>query len=140
VPPLVQVGALTETQVEQLHALYQLEWWTTGRSLEDVRLVVSSSSLIVGFVESDSGRLVGFCRLLTDFVFRGMIFDVIVAEDWRGKGLGRQLMDAVIGHPRLERVRALWLCCRKEMAPFYEKSGFAVSDDVEWMIRVRDET
>lgn len=132
-----QVETLTPAQVEQLHGLYQSEWWTQGRSLDEVRIAVENSSLIVGFVESDSRRLVGFCRVLTDLVFRATIFDVIVAKDSRGRGLGRRLMDAVIGHPQLRRVRTLWLCCEPDMVSFYEKWGFGeFSDELLWMQKV----
>lgn len=137
---LMQVESLTTLQVAQLHSLYQLEWWTKSRSLEDVRAAVENSSLIVGFVESESHRLVGFCRLLTDFVFRAMIYDVIVAEAWRGRGVGRRLMEAVANHPRLARVSAVSLFCVPEMVPFYEKWGFNLfSGEPRWMIKIQRE-
>lgn len=137
---LLQVESLTASQVEQLHALYQFEWWTRGRSLEDLRVAVENSRVILGFVEVESRRLVGFCRVLTDFVFRAMIYDVIVAEAWRGRGVGRRLMEAVNAHPKLVRVSAISLFCAPDMIPFYEKWGFNLfSGEPRWMIKVQRE-
>jgi predicted GNAT family N-acyltransferase len=129
------IESLTPSQVRELHHLYQQEWWTQERSFEDVQTVVQNSSLIVACEDAD-GSLIAFCRLLTDFVFRGTIYDVIVSEPWRGRGLGRQLMDAVCQHRRLKRVSVLWLCCRPELAGFYEKWGFQVyNEGPHWMLK-----
>lgn len=48
--PLQQVETLTESQLADLHALYQSEWWSKGRSLDDVRLMTENTSRIIGFV------------------------------------------------------------------------------------------
>lgn len=135
--PFQQIDFLTESQIADLHTLYESEWWTQGRSLDDVRAIVENSSLVVGLVDGN-GKLVAFCRVLTDFIVRATIYDVIVAEPHRGQGLGRQVMDAVLQHPRLERVSAVWLCCLPEMVPFYEKWRFAVpQNELQWMLRVQ---
>lgn len=132
-----QVETLTESQVVDLHKLYQLEWWSKDRSLDDVRSMVANSSLIFGYVDG-AERLVAFCRVLTDFVFRATIYDVIVAESLRGQGLGRELMEAVSSHPRLQRVSTLWLCCHPDLVPFYEKWGFVVfQEGPVWMLKAQ---
>jgi N-acetylglutamate synthase-like GNAT family acetyltransferase len=137
--PLQQVERLTESQVAELHQLYTHEWWTKERSHDDVRVMVENSSLIVGFVNEDD-RLVAFCRVLTDFVFRATIYDVIVAESLRGQGLGRRLMDAVSQHARLQNVSTFWLCCNPDKTAFYEKWGFKVfSEGQVWMIKAQRE-
>lgn len=129
------IEALTQSQLLDLHALYEKEWWTQGRSFDDVRIMIENSSMIVGFVDN-KGKLAAFCRILTDFVFRATIYDVIVAEAFRGRGLGRKLMDVVSQHPRLQRVNTIWLCCLPEMVPFYEKWGFEVCDTgLQWMFK-----
>jgi predicted GNAT family N-acyltransferase len=137
--PLRQVETLTEPQIGELHRFYTHEWWTKGRSLGDVRIMVENSSLIIGFVDEDE-KLVAFCRVLTDFVFRATIYDVIVAESLRGQGLGGRLMDAVSKHPRLQRVSTLWLCCNPDMTAFYEKWGFKIFNEGQlWMLKAQRE-
>ncbi|HVX09633.1 MAG TPA: GNAT family N-acetyltransferase [Pirellulales bacterium] len=136
VESLRQIDALDESQVEQLCHLLEKEWGLKGRTVADVRLMIQNSSLIVAFAEKQSGRLVAWCRVLTDFVFHASVHGVIVAEDWRGRGAGRSLMGAVVQHPRLQRVRSIWLRCLPEMEGFYAKWGFvAPSDDGLWLRR-----
>ena len=123
------IESLTDEQIEQLYALYQTQWWCQSRSLEDVKRMVEHTSLLLGLIENTSQRLVGFCRVLTDCTFRATIYDVIVAEDWQGRGLGQRLMDALLQHPNLQEVSAIYLSCRPQMIPFYERWGFIVFEE-----------
>ncbi|MCC9607202.1 GNAT family N-acetyltransferase [Blastopirellula sp. JC732] len=124
-----QVDALCEAQLVQLTELFQNLWWTPGRQLEDVRIAVGHSSLVIALIdEAADDRLVGFCRLLTDFTYRAMLYDVVVDPAYRGKGLGQRLINAVIAHPRLASVETIALACAADMAPFYERFGFQTQD------------
>jgi GNAT superfamily N-acetyltransferase len=109
---------------EQLHRLYLAEWWTHRRNVDDVRRMLEGSDVVVGFVDESNGRLAGFARVITDFVYKALVLDVIVDEGYRRTGLGARLMDEVIGHPRLQGVLHFELYCRPELVPFYERWGF----------------
>jgi predicted GNAT family N-acyltransferase len=69
-------------------------------------------------------RLVGFARVLTDYAYVALVLDVIVDESHRGSGVGAVLLDAVVNHPSLARVRSLELVCQPELVPFYRRWGF----------------
>jgi GNAT superfamily N-acetyltransferase len=118
-------STLSERHVQELHSLYQGEWWTRGRSLDEVRRVIGNSDLIFAVADRVEDRLIAFARVLTDRVFKALVFDVIVAPGHRGEGLGRQLMDQIVRHPKLESVKHIELYCLPEVVPFYEKWGFS---------------
>ncbi|MBI3404179.1 MAG: GNAT family N-acetyltransferase [Acidobacteria bacterium] len=119
-----RIELLNETQIQELVALYQAEWWTRGRQIEDVRIMLAHCDVIVAFAEKDSGHLAGFSRVITDSVYKALILDVIVAETHRGSGLGKQLMDGILNHPKLKGVRHFELYCLPELIPFYRQWGF----------------
>jgi len=136
--PLIQVERLTESQILELHALYQHEWWSRGRTLADMRVMLENTQIVIVLIDEATGRLVAFCRVLSDSVYHATLYDVIVAREYRGAGLGRSLVDAFITHPRLARVPSPRLFCLPEMIPFYEKWGFQpVGADVTCMGLVR---
>lgn len=122
-PHLHLLTRLNDAQLEDLWRLYQCEWWTCGRRLEDVRRVVRNSDLIFAFCDSEA-RLAGFARVLTDFVYKALVFDVIVERAHRNQGLGRALLDAIISHPALASVEHIELYCLPELVRFYEPFGF----------------
>ncbi len=119
-----KVSVLSSRQVQRLHELYQDEWWTRGRTLDDVTRMIRFSQPLFGLVSSND-ELVGFARVLTDRVYKAFIFDVIVAPTARRAGLGAQLMDWILSHPDLEQVRHFELYCAPEMTAFYEEWGFS---------------
>ena len=120
---------LPEARAAELHALYQGAWWTRGRTLEDVRAMLRGASLIYAVCEDDTHRLAGFARVLTDGVFKALIFDLIVEPAHRDRGLGQELMATILSDTRLARVRHFELYCLPDLVPFYERFGF--SSDVD---------
>lgn len=121
------VETLTESQVSDLMELYKNEFWCDKRTREDVVKMLAATDVIIGFVD-EGDRLIAFTRVITDFVYIGTVFDVIVHPTHRKMGLGVKLMDAVVNHPKLQAVERLGLYCLPKMIPFYERWGF--SDDV----------
>jgi len=121
------VETLTESQVSDLMDLYKNEFWSDKRTRDDVMKMLASTDVIIGLVD-ECDRLIGITRVLTDFVYRAMIFDVIIKPTHRKMGLGAKLMDAVLNHPKLQTVEHFYLNCLPNMMPFYERWGF--SDDV----------
>ena len=121
------VEILTESQVSDLMDLYKNEFWSDKRMRDDVVKMLDSTDVIIGLVD-ECDRLIGITRVLTDFVYRAMIFDVIIKPKHRKMGLGAKLMDAVLNHPKLQTVENFALNCLPNMIPFYERWGF--SDDV----------
>ncbi|WP_293342278.1 GNAT family N-acetyltransferase [Microcoleus sp. CAWBG58] len=121
------VATLTESQVSDLMDLYKNEFWCNKRKREDVVRMLAATDVIIGLVD-EGDRLIGFTRVMTDFVYRGTIFDVIVHPTYRKMGLGKVLMDAVLNHPQLQAVENLSLNCLPKMIPFYKRWGF--TDDI----------
>lgn len=122
------IERLTQSQVEDLHRLYQNEWWTKGRQLDDVRRLIDDADVVVGFADPATGRLIAFARAITDGVYKALILDVIVDSSQRSAGLGRALIDRIVGHPRLAGVKHMELYCRPELVPYYRKWGFELPD------------
>jgi GNAT superfamily N-acetyltransferase len=116
------VHELGEHHVEQLHALYQGEWWSNGRSLEDTRRCVAGS-LCFAMVDAHD-HIIAFARVVTDFVFKAFVFDVIVAPAHRGQSLGDAIIEHLLQHERLRGVRHVELYCLPEMFPYYRRHGF----------------
>lgn len=118
-----RIHELSSRHVAELHELYRSEWWTSDRTAADIEVMLANSSFVFGLV-TEADHLVGFARVLSDRVYKAVIFDVIVSAEHRGEGLGDELMQWILAHPELERVRHFELYCLPEMQPFYARFGF----------------
>ena len=47
---------LDENQISNLHKLYEKEWWTEKRTLEETKKVLNNSSIVIGL--KDLGELI----------------------------------------------------------------------------------
>ncbi|MEI6443542.1 MAG: GNAT family N-acetyltransferase [Nostocales cyanobacterium ELA583] len=117
------INQLNETQISELVNLYKNEFWSQNRTYQGVVKMLTSSDIIIALVNEQKG-LIGFCRILTDFVYRGVIYDVIVKPSYRKMGFGAKLLDEVVNHPQLKEVENIALFCLPEMMPFYQRWGF----------------
>ena len=120
----------TPELIEQLHYLYQNEWWSKERSKEETASCIAGSQICLGVVDAN-GRLQGFSRVVTDYVFKAFIFDVIVAPQSRSLKLGQLLINTIKTHPELQKVKHFELYCLPELKAYYGQFGF--SDEVSGM-------
>lgn len=117
----------------QLHALFEEAGWIGEGETEAMRAAFTLPFLNSTLVISawDGGRLVGAVRVLSDGVVRSVVYDLVVAREYRGRGIGSELLRRCIAHwPGSE-----WLIpTEAHIASFYERLGFERSGDV-FMLR-----
>ncbi|MBD2420561.1 GNAT family N-acetyltransferase [Anabaena cylindrica FACHB-243] len=129
------VNQLNEKQIYELVELYKNEFWSKDRTYQRVVKMLEASDIIIALVNDDKD-LIGFCRVLTDFIYRATLYDVIIKPNYRKMGFGVKLLDEVINHPQLKEVENIALFCLTEMIPFYERWGFQKDvDDIKLMRR-----
>ena len=117
------VDTLTETQATELCQLFQNEFWSQGRTLAEVKNMLANSDILIAVLDSND-KLLGFARVLTDFTFKAILFDLVVAPATRKHGIGQLIMDTLINHPALSRVKHIDLQCLPQMFPFYQRWNF----------------
>jgi predicted GNAT family N-acyltransferase len=109
-----------EVDIEQLQRLLRQTHWADKRSLEGVQHMLDHTPVCLTVWQGD--RMVGFARMLTDDVYRALIDDVVVDNEFRGRGIGKGMMEHIVA--RFRHVEELMLGCLEDMVPFYEQFGF----------------
>lgn len=124
---MTSVRELTADDAAALVDLYdQYEWWD-DRTVADVRAALRETEVAMGVSDGRGAGdrdLVAGARVLTDYRYYATVYDVIVARDRRGEGLGERLLSALLDHPDLQALPGLSLLCRRGLVPFYESVGF----------------
>ncbi len=95
-------------------------YWAKGIPLEVMKKSIDNS---LCFGVYHQGRQVGFARVVTDYATTAYVGDVFIIESYRGRGLGKRLVKAIVDHPELEGLR-LWFLGTKDAHDLYRKYGF----------------
>lgn len=121
-------------QIERIHKFLSEEsYWAKERTREQTERAIKNS-LPFGVYKGENQ--IGFARVVTDYATFAYICDVFILKEFRGRGLSRRLMDAIINHPDLQNFRR-WILATKDAHALYEKFGFAaLKFPSRWMERV----
>lgn len=110
---------------EELQDLYSFTLWGRCRSCEQIERMLAGTTMC--FSVKYDGRLVAFCRLMTDFVFRGSLWDILVHPDHQGRGLGTELLSYALNHPSVKSVPII-ITYTSELTEFMGRIGFEQRD------------
>ena len=108
----------------QLLHLYRQAPWAKHRNLNETQAMLAKTDVVVS--AWDGTRLVAFGRVLTDYVYRATIWDVIVDHEYQGRTIGTEIVRRILNHPALHQVELFWLCTRTPA--FYERLGFSAKE------------
>ena len=106
--------------IDVVHAYLTRSYWAEGISKELVEKAVPAS---LCFSLLDGARMIGFARVITDRATFAYLSDVFVLEDYRGRGLGKWLVESVVLHPDLSGLRRFVLATR-DAHGLYERFDF----------------
>jgi GNAT superfamily N-acetyltransferase len=120
--------------VDLVHRFLTSEFWDT----EGIpRALVERSierSLCFGMYDGD--EQVGFARVVTDGATFAFVCDDFVVESRRGQGLGKWLMECILSHPDVKRLRRILLVTHDPR--LYLKSGFKPLSDPRSYLEIFD--
>jgi ribosomal protein S18 acetylase RimI-like enzyme len=113
--------------------LVEVGWQQRVGNPEQFRRMMEKTDRTV--VAWDDSRIVGFARALCDGVSNGYISMVAVAAERRGQGIGRRLVEFLIGDdPGITWV----LRAGRGSGGFWEKMGFKGSDVAMERVRIQE--
>ena len=100
-------------------------YWAEGRPRETVERTVREASRVVGLYAD--GRQIGFARAFTDGVAAVYLADVYVLPEFRGRGLGVELVRGMVeASPWPDRK---WLLHTRDAHDLYRRFGFGAPSE-----------
>jgi len=95
-------------------------YWAKGIPAETVSRSIDGS---ICFSLLEGRRQVGFARVVSDRATIAYLGDVFVLPEFRGRGLGKWLVECVMSHPELRGLRR-WILVTRDAHGLYEQLGF----------------
>jgi GNAT superfamily N-acetyltransferase len=106
--------------VTLVHEFLRTSYWAEGRSRETVERSITNS-LCFGAYSDD--RQIAFARVITDRAVFAYLADVFVVPEFRGRGVSKALIRAILSHPDLQTLRTFALGTR-DAHGLYARFGF----------------
>ena len=123
---------MTITLSEQLpdkneyFSLYVTTGWNTKYKASPDALERANKNSWLAISAYEDGKLVGFGRLVTDFVMHAMIYDLIVLPGYQHRGVGTMILKVLVERCKEQGIRDIQLFCAKGKRAFYERNGFEI--------------
>lgn len=123
----------TQLDISVIHKYLSTDsYWAKGRTVDTVKRSIENS-LNFGLYKGE--QQIGFARVVTDYATFAWLADVFVLDTYRGRGLGKWLVEVILSHPGLQRFRR-WVLATKDAHELYRQFGFIELKRPErWMER-----
>lgn len=105
---------------EQIHNEIKNSYWGGYRTEELTKETIENS---ICFGVYDDKKQIGFARVLTDQVVLAHIMDVMIFDGYKGKGIGKILVEHILEDVRIKDVLSITLKT-KDAHQFYGRYGF----------------
>jgi N-acetylglutamate synthase-like GNAT family acetyltransferase len=124
----------SKIDIDYVHGVLSQSYWSPGVPVRVVKKAMKGS-LCFGIYENDkkalpATRQVGYARMITDKATFGWMADVFIDEGYRGRGLGKWLVEMILAHPDLQGLRRI-LLATKDAHKLYEQCGFSPINNPE---------
>jgi GNAT superfamily N-acetyltransferase len=106
--------------IDMVHRFLCRSYWAEGIPREIVERSIRNSLCFGAYMGSAQ---VGFARVISDRATYAYVADVFVLEEFRGKGIGRSIMETIMAHPDLQGLRR-WSLLTRDAHGLYRRFGF----------------
>ncbi len=121
-------------QINVIHKyLSEESYWAKGIPIELLQDCINGSICFAAF---EHKKQIAFGRVITDGASFGYLADVFVLEDFRGKGISKQLMEFIMNYPKFKKFRRFMLAT-KDAQPLYAKYGFKPLTNPERFMEIK---
>ena len=97
--------------INTIHNFLTNSYWAKGITKEKVKKCIDNS---ICFGMYDSGKLIGFARVVTDFCRFAYLMDVFIIDSYRKQGLSVKLLKEIFSHPDLKKV-SRWMLATTQL-------------------------
>ena len=112
--------------------LHKHAFWAQQRNMADLKRMLAGSTVVVSLWRGK--RMVGFGRATSDGIHRAVLWDVVVAGDLQGRGLGRRVVEALLSAKAIRNAERVYLMTTNSSG-FYQQLGFEPASQQQLLIR-----
>jgi len=95
--------------------------WAKNRTIKDLKKCLANSDVIISlWVDNE---IVGFGRALTDGIYRGVLWDIVIDQNHQGKGFGKLIVKNLLSSKKIKNTKKIYLMTTNKKL-FYSQLDF----------------
>ena len=104
-------------------------FWAKNRTIDDLKKCLANSDVIISLWIGN--EIVGFGRALTDGIYRGVLWDIVIDQNHQGKGFGKLIIKNLLSSRKIKNTKKLYLMTTNKKI-FYSQFDFkeVISQDL----------
>ncbi len=96
-------------------------FWAKNRTIKDLKKCLANSDVIVSLWVGK--EIVGFGRALTDGIYRGVLWDIVIDQRYQGKGFGKLIVQSLLSSKKIKNTKKIYLMTTNKKL-FYSQMNF----------------
>ena len=106
--------------------------WAKNRTINDLKKCLSNSDVVISLWVGE--EIVGFGRALTDGIYRGVLWDIVIDQNHQGKGFGTLIVKNLLSTKKIKNTKKLYLMTSNKKM-FYSQFDFEEVTAQDLLIR-----
>ena len=107
-------------------------FWAKSRTINDLKKCLANSDVVVSLWVGK--EIVGFGRALTDGIYRGVLWDIVIDQNHQGKGFGTLIVKNLLSSKKIKNTKKLYLMTTNKKL-FYSQMDFKEVNSQNLLIR-----
>tara|TARA_B100000886_G_scaffold313580_1_gene250305 strand:- start:97 stop:552 length:456 start_codon:yes stop_codon:yes gene_type:complete len=107
-------------------------FWAKNRTINDLKKCLANSDVVISVWVGN--EIVGFGRALTDGIYRGVLWDIVIDQNHQGKGFGTLIMTNLLSSKEIKNTNKLYLMTTNKKM-FYSQFDFKEVNNQNLLIR-----
>ena len=107
-------------------------FWAKNRNIKDLKRCLANSDVIISIWVGN--EIVGFGRALTDGIYRGVLWDIVIDQNHQGKGFGKLIVNNLLSSKEIKNTEKIYLMTTNKKL-FYSQMDFKEVTSQNLLIR-----
>ena len=107
-------------------------FWAKNRTINDLKKCLANSDVVISIWVGN--EIVGFGRALTDGIYRGMLWDIVIDQNHQGKGFGKLIVNNLLSSKEIKNTEKIYLMTTNKKL-FYSQMDFKEVTSQNLLIR-----
>ena len=107
-------------------------FWAQNRTLSDLKKCLANSDVVISLWVGK--EIVGFGRALTDGIYRGVLWDIVIDQNYQSKGYGTLILKSLLSSKKIKNTKKIYLMTTNKKL-FYSQHDFKEVTSQDLLIR-----